>query len=663
MYGLVSYLAGPGRANEHTNQRVVAASSSEIFYAGGSGSEIKAEKVGDLVDVLDEARVVFGTEVTRRDNKKLAAARERGASAQGAIAEATSDENVWHCSLSLPPEAAALDDAQWSLIAHEFMTEMGFDDPNHAAARWVAIHHGETKNGGDHIHIAASRVRDDGSVVNLWQPHPSKPGRKEGDYPRAQRVCRAIEEKHGLEVLSGRSQDMPARGVHHAQDARAVKENTEAPIVALGRRVRSAAVAAESEAEFVRLVRTDGLVIRPAHYDANDPEAVTGYSVGLPADEVANRHGRPIMHGGKKLGEDLSLPRLRERWIDDDRARADARSAWLHAADKSSPAVVDSMQESKPTAAAPAHRIANDDLAAIDTRLRTVLLPIARSAPAEADYVRAVRAHPDVLIRPRYAKGSTTNVTGYAVALRPSLAATADGGPHWRSAGYLAPELKLSELRTRWPSGPQHDKLAEGAWRRAASTEHKTTNGVPSAARDAAAAADRWQSRVSTVADRQSRAWHGAAADTAAAVGAASRHMTGADQARLNDLANALGRVGGHRRTTRPAGSSSRSAVARVAATMIAATNDDTTLLWLAVARQLLATSRAIGEAMQAQGHTRQAQQIAAATTAVQNQFSGRTAPVTPPRPRSPERATSAPTITAPRPPMHHARPQDGPER
>ncbi|WP_233500219.1 hypothetical protein [Gordonia sp. YC-JH1] len=111
MYGLVSYLAGPGKANEHENQHVLAASSSEVFYAGGAGAVLDAEHVHNLAATLDEARVVFGAEVVRRDNRKLAAARERGLGGRAALAEASIDENVWHCSLSLPPEAGALDDA------------------------------------------------------------------------------------------------------------------------------------------------------------------------------------------------------------------------------------------------------------------------------------------------------------------------------------------------------------------------------------------------------------------------------------------------------------------------------------------------------------------------------------------------------------------------
>ncbi|GAC69584.1 hypothetical protein GS4_26_00320 [Gordonia soli NBRC 108243] len=55
-----------------------------------------------------------------------------------------------------------------------------------------------------------------------------------------------------------------------------------------------------------------------------------GSGVGLPASECANKHGQPIMRGGKKLAEDLSLPRLRETSIDDDNARAQLQPDTAH---------------------------------------------------------------------------------------------------------------------------------------------------------------------------------------------------------------------------------------------------------------------------------------------------------------------------------------------
>lgn len=637
MQGLVMYLAGPGKANEHTNPHVVAASSRAVFAAGGAGAEMQREHAYELNHALDEARVVFGTEVTRRDTAALKAAQERGVTGKAAIAEATRDENVWHCSLSLPPDAAALDDATWSAIAHDFMEGMGFDDPDAADARWVAIRHGVTKNGGDHIHIAASRVRDDGSVVAKWRPHPTRGG-NEGDYARAQRIARDLEAKYGMEVLSSYTKNMAARGRSHAQDAAtrgadgAEPRIAEAPSVILARRVRVAAAAAESEAEFVRLVRADGLVIRSARYDKTDPSAVTGFSVGLPASEYANKHGQPVMHGGKKLAEDLSLPRLREGWIDDDKSRADARSAWDHA-DERTPGTharresdTHSYTEARTADTTSTERdtTASGEDVDVSARLRDILSPIARTAATEADYARALSAHPDLLARPRFAKGSTTEVTGYVVALHPSVTADAGGKPIWRNASYLGDGLALKDLRGRWPDSESHRRLAAAAWTRTRRDTGSTRQSNPDAVR-VHEDARRWERTVAGVSDKTSRGWHAAAADTAAAVGAAARTANPVDAAHLNRLADSLSSVSGHRRPTGAPAARSRTSARRVAATMLAANRDDTTLLWLAAMKQVLAASAAIGDAMAAQGHARQAAQIRAAIGATERHYAGRT--------------------------------------
>ena len=665
MQGLVMYLAGPGKANEHTNPHVVAASSREVFAAGGAGGQMAREQAYELGHALDEARVVFGTEVTRRDTAALKAVQARGVTGKAAIAEATRDENVWHCSLSLPPDAAALDDAKWSAIAHDFMQGMGFDDADAATARWVGIRHGLTKNGGDHIHIAASRVRDDGTVVPKWRPHPTRGG-NEGDYARAQRVARELEVKYGLEVLSSYNKDMASRGRAHAQDGatkpqldangNVVREPriAESPSVTLARRVRAAAAAAESEAEFVRMVRADGLVIRAARYDKTDPRAVTGFSVGLPASEYANKHGQPVMHGGKKLAEDLSLPRLREGWIDDVNSRADALSAWDHADER-----VTTPRKPKQLDTDTQREISSADLD-VAARLRAILTPLAQSATTEADYAKALRNHPDVLVRPRYAKGSTTEVTGYAVALHPRIASGADGKEIWRNASYLGGVLALKDLRQRWPGSDNHRSLAAGAWAR--------TNRAPAARADDNPLtrklhedARRWQRTVTSINNPHSRAWHTAAADTAGAIGAAARGLSGEQAQSLNQLADALGAVSGHRRPTQPQAVRSYTSARRVAATMLAASRDDTTLLWLAAMKQVFAASKAISEAMAAQGHTRQARHINEAVDAAMGQFP-RDVSSAASQPRNPAVSQRTSAIATPngqnRGPDHGAHPQ-----
>ena len=48
-----------------------------------------------------------------------------------------------------------------------------------AACRWVAVRHGLSTNGNDHVHIAVSLVREDGTKASTHN-----------DFKNAQQVCR-----------------------------------------------------------------------------------------------------------------------------------------------------------------------------------------------------------------------------------------------------------------------------------------------------------------------------------------------------------------------------------------------------------------------------------------------------------------------------------------
>src|SRR5699024_10558727 len=83
------------------------------------------------------------------------------------------------------------------------------------------------------------------------------------------------------------------------------------PRYLLSLKVRAAAVASETEAEFVRRMRRSGVLVRPRYADRRT-DVVTGYSVA----ERPEAGERPIWYGGGQLGRDLSLPRLRDGWPD-----------------------------------------------------------------------------------------------------------------------------------------------------------------------------------------------------------------------------------------------------------------------------------------------------------------------------------------------------------
>ena len=197
--GLMRYLVGPGRANEHENPHVIAGSR-DIVRKWGDWETISVSQASEIATRLDAYMHETGTFPTgkvRRFNPATGVVEWNGE---------IEANHVWHCSLSLSPEEAALGDEVWGRIASDFMDEMGFTGSDgKASCRWVAIHHGSAKNGGDHIHIAANVVREDGTKWSPWY-----------DQRKAQRACNVLEHRYGLLVVEsrerGRTERREARG-------------------------------------------------------------------------------------------------------------------------------------------------------------------------------------------------------------------------------------------------------------------------------------------------------------------------------------------------------------------------------------------------------------------------------------------------------------------
>jgi hypothetical protein len=85
---------------------------------------------------------------------------------------------VVHEALRLPEGDPEPDDETWSQIATRWATEMGFED-------FLIVNHGD-----GHVHIAASRIKRDGSVVSDAQ-----------DYRRSETIIRQIEKDFDLTVV------------------------------------------------------------------------------------------------------------------------------------------------------------------------------------------------------------------------------------------------------------------------------------------------------------------------------------------------------------------------------------------------------------------------------------------------------------------------------
>lgn len=283
MGGLAVYATGPGKANEHTNPHLVASSGTlAVEYAGLDMADWQAGAARELGRILEGAW------------REAHAGRERAA--QGDVRG-----HVFHASLSLRADEGQLDATTWGNIARDYVEAMGFTEASgKAGCEWAAFHHGASKNGNDHIHVAVCLVREDGTWASDFQSKI-----------RSQRIARDLENKYGLRPLHDSTQDRGLPGVSRAEIEKAAAFGRQEPErVRLARVVRAAAASATNESEFVAGVLDRGARIRP-RFATGGREAVVGYSVALrPEDGQAE----PRWFGGGKLAKDLTLPALRGRW-------------------------------------------------------------------------------------------------------------------------------------------------------------------------------------------------------------------------------------------------------------------------------------------------------------------------------------------------------------
>lgn len=320
MVGLIQYLAGPGRANEHTDMHVVC--SSELIATVRNGETLDAQNTMALGHEMNHPKKAF-----HPDNHKRA--------------------QVFHVSLSLDPSQGVREDAFWDTMVREYLHGMEMDGTDgKAPMRWTAIRHGVSGNGNDHVHIAVSMIREDGT---WWSANK--------DFKKSSDVLRSMEKAHGLRVLGqgvktrgyaeGELQSVARRRAmgKYTQEAgktpgmvpwsmldqaardHYIKEQLriEQPRHELALKVRAAGAGAQSEAEYVRRLRGNGLLVRP-YFTKGTTTEVSGYSVAM-----RPVHGeRPIWYGGGTLAKDLSLPSLRAGWPD--ASRSEAVPEWQAAA-------------------------------------------------------------------------------------------------------------------------------------------------------------------------------------------------------------------------------------------------------------------------------------------------------------------------------------------
>lgn len=314
--GLVRYLFGPGRANEHRDQRAVGLASS--LRATPVGEKLDADQVVALGQRMDAMRVKFG--VPAQGALRRAKVDQTTGDATGQLTGLVAEHergpgHVWHMSLSIPVDDRQLSDAEWGAITRGAMDAMGFSEVGgKAPVRWVAVRHGVSVNGHNHVHIAATIVRDDGTKATVFR-----------DYKKMSAYAAQVEREYGLVVVGGRT-TRGGPGLTRAEIEQAERDGRpEAVHTTLARLVREARTTSADEGEFVRRLRLSGVAIRPrwgAGGSREGTEAVVGYSVGLGGD------GETVWFGGGRLGSDLSLPQLRQFWEASPAETAAATEVW-----------------------------------------------------------------------------------------------------------------------------------------------------------------------------------------------------------------------------------------------------------------------------------------------------------------------------------------------
>jgi hypothetical protein len=269
--GLLKYLWGPGKHEEHTNPRLVAAwnGAGELATLQPPRLDSGRHALKQLIDLLEQP-----VRAGRRPPDKW----------------------VWHCSVRNHHSDRVLSDQQWGHIAGEIVAAVGLagdDDPD--AVRWVAMRHDD-----DGIHILATLVRQDGRTA--WAHN---------DYPKAQAAARDLEVRYNLYRVGPVDHTGHRRPEPAELNKAARLGQTEVPRDRLRREVRAAAATAIDEPDFFVRLRAAGLLVKLRESTIN-PGQVTGYAVGLPGHHTAT--GQPVWYGGGRLAPDLTLPKLRHRW-------------------------------------------------------------------------------------------------------------------------------------------------------------------------------------------------------------------------------------------------------------------------------------------------------------------------------------------------------------
>lgn len=351
---LLAYLFGKGRHNEHADQHLIASSRSD----GGL--------LERLFDEQGKPRKPFN-EIGREFDRTYRVLERRGEPCPPDMRGAENPghehgrQRVWHCSLAIKEGQGILTDAQWENLARDYLKRMRLiDERGNDLVPWLAVRHGLSRNGNDHIHIMVN-LAGYGDWVNPYH-----------DRIAAQKSCRMMErERPELRELKddltrGKTSYTYAQWHRWAQWKAAhdygsgyarLDRSEQAKLINqvaydtmprqhISRLVEACAADSRSEDEFIRRVRRCGLNIDPRLKKGvkkggfDSPDQVVGYTVTWRGAD-----GWREKVSGYALGREYTLKQLRASWHTDPRDRTLAVREWRAAMENRMPAFRDGREK------------------------------------------------------------------------------------------------------------------------------------------------------------------------------------------------------------------------------------------------------------------------------------------------------------------------------
>lgn len=139
--GLVRYLFGKGRRNEHTDQHLVCAGG-DMFPSFDMDGRPAASYAGigcrfdRRYRVRERKDDPFPPDMRGKNNPEREHGRKR----------------VWHCSLAIKAGQGILTDQEWESAIRDYLTRMNIiDGDKDQVVTWLAVRHGLSANGNDHV--------------------------------------------------------------------------------------------------------------------------------------------------------------------------------------------------------------------------------------------------------------------------------------------------------------------------------------------------------------------------------------------------------------------------------------------------------------------------------------------------------------------------------